>query len=250
MSPQRPAEQDAASARLSGRRRLGEETLRHAVRHDVDAIGGLPAPSEREGAIEVVQQDQPIGGARGRGDLRQAQQRMDDAPRPRFVQQTGVVILEHAAVVEVLEAVGPGDHRRAAERAETPEDADPEAVGARDVHDVVTPARAHHAAHGLQHHDRSQRLAQVVVARPAADAVGEQQIAVVSERAEFLLQLDEHLRRAEPRVRRIVTGQQNAHARARLRRRSLRADRGGGRATWSAPPRRPIAASSRAPRDA
>ena len=43
------------------------------------------------------------------------------------------------------------------------------------------------------------------------DTVCQQHVARVPERAKLLLQLDEHLRRAEPRIRRVVADEQDAH---------------------------------------
>ena len=54
-----------------------------------------------------------------------------------------------------------------------------------------------------------------------ANPVGQQHVAGVSERPEFLLQLDRHLGRAKPRVRRVVADKEDPHGQ------SSAADNGG-----------------------
>ena len=58
---------------------------------------------------------------------------------------------------------------------------------------------------------RTDRLSQVGISG-SAEAVGQQHIAAVPHRSELLAELEQHLRRAEARIRRIVADEENAHS--------------------------------------
>jgi hypothetical protein len=79
------------------------------VRDNVDVGLLLPTAADRERAIAVVEQQQPIGGPSRGGHLRQANSRMEQPPCPRLADEAFTGIVEDALVVEMLEPVRPGD---------------------------------------------------------------------------------------------------------------------------------------------
>ena len=84
--------------------RVGREYRSDAVRHDVDLASGFH-PRQRVLPIPFVQQQQPIREPRRGFDLRQPRHRIPDAPRPSLSRQARVVVVDHAAVVQLLEPV-------------------------------------------------------------------------------------------------------------------------------------------------
>ena len=120
------------------------------------------------------------------------------------------MIVEHAAVVQMLEAVRSGDNGHISEEAGAAEETDPEPLGAGDVDDVVGTVAEKGAPHGGKRRDRCQSPAEPPVARKDAEIVGQQDVAVVPEEAELFLQLEQHLGRSQPRIARIVTDQQDS----------------------------------------
>ena len=205
-----PAEEDAAAARLIGSRHIAEKTAGDAVRDQLKARLRMPSLPQRERAIALVQENHPIRRTGGAGHLRQTHGRVPPSPHPRFVQQAGLVIVEHAAIVQMLEAVRSGNNGRLSEQAGAAQEPDPEPFGAGDVDDVVGTVAEKCAPHGRKRRDRCQSPAQPPVARKDAEIVGQQDVAVVPEEAELFLQLEQHLRRSQPRIARIVTDQQDS----------------------------------------
>jgi len=60
----------------------GKEEGRQAMRNDGDRAGRLPALSDRERPVDLVQEQQPVGRPGGQGDLRQPDGREPPPPRP------------------------------------------------------------------------------------------------------------------------------------------------------------------------
>src|SRR5207244_6986148 len=173
----------------------------------------LPPLRPDERAIRIVEKDQAIGRARGAGHLRKPDGRIEPSPRPRFSRETVVVIVEHPLVVEMLDAVGPRDDRRALEQPGAPQRANPQSFGAGDVDDVVHASIAKRAPHRSQRRDGLDGPAQQTMLRTRTEVVRKQHVALVSERAELFLQLEEHLGRSQPRIARIVADKENAQSR-------------------------------------
>ena len=184
------------------------------MRHDVDVRRILPALLDRVIAIRFVEEDQPIGGARRGGDLREAHGRMKQPARPRLANEASGVVVQHPAVIQVLESVGAGDHDGTVQAAAAAR-RQPEALGTGDVDDVIRTVAAEQTLHRVPGNERTDGLPHVRIAR-SAEAVREQDVTGVPHRLEFLAQLQQDLRRSEPGIRRVVADQENAHASIRL----------------------------------
>jgi hypothetical protein len=61
-----------------------EESRRDAMGNHVDPVGRLPAPPEREGPVDSIEQQQAVGRARRQRHLGEAGRRIPDSPRPRL----------------------------------------------------------------------------------------------------------------------------------------------------------------------
>ena len=177
---------------------------------DVDAGGTRPPALERVVAIRLVQKQEPVGRTCRRRNLCQAHGGMKQPARPRLVEQAGGVIVEHALVVEVLEAVQSRNNRSAVQRAAAPR-REPQPLGAGDIDDVVRTISAEHVQHGAPRHNRPDSLTDVRITR-SSEGIAQQDVAAMPHGRELLAQLEQHLRRPEARIRRIVADEKDAHA--------------------------------------
>src|SRR5207302_7632590 len=82
------------------------------------------------------------------------------------------------------------------------------------VNDVIGPVAGEGAGDGPFGQDRPNEMPRMHASGEASQVFGKQQVAVVSERAEFLGQLVRHLGRAQPGVIRIVADEKDSHDRA------------------------------------
>jgi hypothetical protein len=132
----RAAEQRAGATRAC---RAGgiEKAVRYAVRDHVDTIGRQPPAGNGELPIGFVQHDQAMREPGCGGYLPEPRRRIPDAAAPRFGREPRVAVLDHAAVVQVLETVGSADERRGGPGAETLPNTEPQALRAGDVDHVV-----------------------------------------------------------------------------------------------------------------
>ncbi len=103
----------------------------------------------------------------------------------------------------MLESVRPNDDG-GAEQTEPSQHAEPQPFGARRVDDVVRSVGSDRARDGEGGRDPRERLSSKAILRKRSEVVREKDVARVTERAEFLLQLERDLGGAEPRVAWIV----------------------------------------------
>src|SRR5688572_16012020 len=103
----------------------------------------------------------------------------------------------------MLEAVRTRDHGGPAQQAAAP-GCNPATLGTRDVDHVVASSLADRSADRSKGDKGAERLSQPGVARSGTEGIREQDITSVTESVKLLLQLDQHLRGSQPRIRRIV----------------------------------------------